>query len=178
MVGGLAGAARGEDAAGTAYRINAMTEAKIQEHVLDPLLGAGKAHAFLEMTIEVKSSAEKASKGGIGELHRTSSKVEEEKVIVIKEEGKKDGKDKAKEQTSVQMQTASDEKRTTEESEVLKFTAGGMKARILHDADLPKEKLKAVKEALVELYPGKIKAEDVVFVPAAFTPPAAKAEKK
>jgi hypothetical protein len=43
-----------------------------------------------------------------------------------------------------------------------------MKMRILHDSAIPAAKIGAVKDALLALYPEKLKAEDIVFIPAAF----------
>jgi len=155
---------------GTLYRINSETESKIQAQVMDRMLGPGRAFAFLEMKAEVKSNSDETSKDGIGKLNTKmpESPAELETEGTDKEEAKK--ADKHKKGLSTQEQSASQAKKSAEKKGVFNFTLRSMKLRILHDAALSPDKLKAVKEALLALYPEKLKAEDISFVPAAFEP--------
>ena len=87
------------------------------------------------------------------------------------EEGKKDGKDKKdKKGLSTREQSASQAKKSAEKKDVFNFVMRSMKLRVLHDAALSADKLKAVKEALLALYPEKLQAEDISFVAAVFGP--------
>lgn len=148
-----AAAARAEDGKLDALqRLGADAETKIQAQVLDALLGKGKAYAFLEMKAELYSTSRSEAKSGTGEM--TNSKGE--------------GKGKAEEKS--QKQTAVQDKKESETRKEYSLVPREMKLRVLHDAALPAEKLKAVKDALTALYPGALKPEDVVFVPAAFAP--------
>ena len=131
-------------------RVNADAEAKIQAQVLDALLGRGKAYAFLELKAELLSTARSEAKSGTGEM----SKSREEK----------------KGDAGLQKQHSTQDKKESEAREDYTLVPREMKLRVLHDASLPEEKLKAVKDALTALYPGALKPEDVVFVPAAFAP--------
>jgi len=155
---------------GTLYRINSETESKIQAQVLDRMLGQGRAFAFLEMKAEVKSDSDETSKDGIGKLNTRSpeSPAEMEAEGADKAAGKKDGTNKKG--TSTREQSASQVKKNAEKKDVVNFTLRSMKLRILHDAALSPDKLKAVKEALTALYPEKLKAEDISFVAASFEP--------
>lgn len=150
------------------YLINSQTEAKIQAQVLNTILGPGKAFIFLEMKAQVKSSADEESKGGVGEVRTTSPEgpAGNEAAAADREEAKTDDKDKKK--ASTQEQSARQVKKSAEKKEVYKFTIEAMKARILYSADVSPDKLKSVKAALLALYPEKIKAEDIVFVPEVF----------
>ncbi|MDO8804074.1 MAG: hypothetical protein Q7R35_06570 [Elusimicrobiota bacterium] len=176
VIGGMvcSASAKAGGQLGELYLINSGTEAKIQAHVLNSMLGPGKAFVFLEMKAEVKSTSDEESKGGVGEVHTTSPErsVENEAAAMGKEEAKKNGKDKK----TASEQSARQVKKSAEKKVVFKFKVESMKARILHSAAVSPEKLKAVKEALLALYPENIKAEDIVFVPAVFdSAPAAEA---
>ena len=168
LIAGLARAALagGEEQAGALYRINGEIEAKIQSQVLDRMLGAGKAFVFLETRAELKTSAEEESKEGVGEVHvkLPPGAAGSEAAAGANKNGEKTAKDKMSEQSSRQS------KKSDEKKNIMGLTVGSMQARILHDASLSQEKLKAVKEALAALYPGKIKPDEIVFVPAAFAP--------
>lgn len=150
------------------YLINSQTEAKIQAQVLNTILGPGKAHVFLEMKVQVKSSADEESKGGVGEVRTTSPEgpAGNGAAAADKEEVRTDDKDKMK--ASTQEQSARQVKKSSEKKTVFKFTLEAMKARILYSADVSPDKLKSVKAALLALYPEKITAEDIVFVPEVF----------
>ncbi|HBA61912.1 MAG TPA: hypothetical protein DCZ92_14090 [Elusimicrobia bacterium] len=141
------------------HRLNADAESKIQAQVLDSLLGRGKAYVFLETKAEIKSSADEESKSGTGEIF-----IEGNDEAAAKGVEKREGKDDKKKQT------ASHKKKSRDKKDVFVLKLRAMKLNILHDAAVPAEKLKAAKEALVALYPGALKPEDVVFVPAAFLP--------
>jgi len=145
------------------FLINSQTEAKIQAQVLNTILGPGKAFVFLEMKVEVKSSAAEESKGGVGEVRTTSPEAPAaNEAAAAGEEGKDINK------ASTQEQSARQVKKSDEKKAVYKFTMDSMKARILYSAAVSPDKLKSVKEALLALYPEKIKAEDIVFVPEVF----------
>lgn len=146
-----AGTARaGEDKLDTMRRITLETEAKIQAQVLDSVLGKGKAWAFLTMEAELLSRSRSEAKSGTGEMQSS------------KEEGKSKADAKSQKQTAVQ------DKKEAESRRGYSLAPLSLKLRVLHDASVPAEKLKAVKEALAALYPGALKPEDIVFVPAAF----------
>ena len=136
--------------------LNWATESKIQVQVLDSLLGRGKAFAFLEMKAEVKANSEEEGKSGEGEL------ISEGEASEAKTE--KEGKEKKQKQSARQI------KKSAEEKTVLRLELRAMKLRLLHDASLSPEALKAVKETLLALYPEKLKSEDIAFVPAVFAP--------
>lgn len=155
---------------GTLYRINSETESKMQAQVLDRMLGPGKAFAFLEMKAEVKSDSDETSKDGIGKLltQMPETPGELEGEAADKEDVKKAGK--TKKGKSTKEQSASQVKKSAEKKDVFNFTLRSMKLRVLHDAALSPDKLKAVKGALLALYPEKLKAEDISFVAAAFEP--------
>lgn len=106
----------------------------------------------------------------MGEVRATSpdGPAGNEAAAVDKEEVKTDDKDKKK--ASTQEQSARQEKKSSEKKAVYKFTIEAMKARILYNAEVSLDKLKSVKAALLALYPEKIKAEDIVFVPEVFDP--------
>jgi len=125
-------------------------EAKIQEQVLDPLLGPGRAYAFLDAEAELYVTSKGAVKSGVGELLSR----------------KADPADAGKEGEKSQKQTATQEKTDTESRDVYSLELRSMRLRILHDSALPAEKLEVVKKALLDLYPGRLKAQDIVFVPA------------
>lgn len=137
------------------YDICADAESKIQTQVLDPLLGQGRAYVFLEAGAELISSSELERKSGKGKVSKAQPQAEE---------------GKAQDKDSVQEQTASQEKNSSESRRALRLELSGMKLRILHDSSLPAKALKEVKEALLALYPGRLKAGDIVFVPAPFAP--------
>ena len=157
--------ARAEGELGELSRLNSGTEAKIQAQVLDSILGPGRAFVFLEMKAQVKTTAEEESKSGVGELH-TAKSQETEAAATGKEDMKKAGKDKKA--GSMQEQTARQVKNSSEAETVYELAIDHMSVRILHNADVSPDKLKAVKDALLALYPGNIKPEDILFVPAAF----------
>lgn len=158
--------AKSADRLGELYRISSETEAKIQSQVADTLLGPGNAFVFLEIKTEVKSSAEGESKDGIGELR--SESPEALPVNEAAAAGKEGGKRSAKDKKSGSTRTARQAKKSAENKDVLKFIVWPVKVRVLHNAAVPQDRLKAVKEALLALYPEKLKAEDIIFVPAAF----------
>jgi hypothetical protein len=166
LAGMACAASASEDQLGALYRINSETEAKIQAQVLDRLLGPGKASVFLEMKAEVKTTADEESKGGVGEVHTKLPDAPAEKAAAPA--GRDDDKKTAKDQR--QEQSARQSKETVEKKDIFRFSVSSMKVRVLHDALLAPEKLKAVKDVLLALYPEKIKPEDIVFVPAAFEP--------
>ena len=149
----LAGPARAGDGgcAGEAQAITDAVEAKVQTKVLDPLLGRGAAYAFLDLKVQLDGSWEEQSRSGTGETH----------VLLPGEDAAKGG-NKTLNQTAVQGKGSS-EKKT-----VLKLAPAAMKLRVLHDSALAAEKLRSVREALLALFPGALKTEDLVFVPAEF----------
>lgn len=156
LVALLAGGAAGRDCAalGEVYRISSDTENKIQSQVLDVMLEPGRAYAFLDLKAELRVSSEGEEKSGVGETHKKAAGEEENK----KGEGRE----------NMQEQSAKQSKKSSVRKEVLGLELGSMKLRILHDAALPAARLKAVKEALLALFPGKLEAKDITFVPAPF----------
>lgn len=165
-----AACARADDRLDALHRISGETESKIQEQVLDRMLGPGKASVFLETEVVVRSVAEEQRKDGVGELHREKSKINPmEAAALMDKEEEKEG-DWNKEQSATQKQMSRQEKKAAETKDVLTLTFGAMKVRILHDTALSSDKLKTVKEVLLAVYAGKLKAEDITFVPAAFAP--------
>lgn len=150
-------AARPAAGGGCAESIRAIiadTEARIQERVLDPILGRGAGHAFLEMKAELTSAETEESRTGFGEA-RTK----------LPDAANEEGGLKA------QSQLARQNKASAEKKAVIGLAPEAMKLRVLHDASVPPEKLKAVREALTELFPGKLRGEDIVFVSAVFARP-------
>lgn len=146
LAAGRAAADDGCDRA--AYGLAATEEARIQVRVLDALLGAGKAFAFLELRAELKSSAEEEGKNGAGE---TRVKLPDADA------GKK-----------TQEQVARNTRGSSEKKISFALAPRAMKLRVLHDAAVPQEKLKAVRDALLALYPGALAAGDITFVAAVF----------
>lgn len=142
-------AAAGGGGAGEMQGLTDGMEAKIQTRVLDAMLGRGAAFAFLEMKAELTSAQEEQSRSGTGEV-RTELPAESAEKNAKKKQG----------------QTAVQAKGSSERKTVLGLVPVTMKLRVLHDAALPQEKLKAVREALAELFRGELKPEDLVFVPA------------
>ena len=126
-------------------------EAKVQAKVLDPLLGRGAAYALLELKAQVDSSSEEHGRFGTGEAH-----------TLLPVESPAKGGSKTQNQKAVQSKNSSEEKT------VLKLAPAAMKLRVLHDSALTPEKLKAAREALLALFPGVLKPEDIAFVPAEF----------
>jgi len=149
-----AGPAAGGGNAEAVLTLTSGTEARIQERVLDPLLGRGVAHAFLEMKAELTSTETEESRTGSGEA-RTKLPDAASEAGGLKE----------------QSQLARQNKASAEKKTVIGLAPEGMKLRVLHDAAVPQEKLKAVREALAALFPGRLRAEDIVFVPAVFVRP-------
>lgn len=149
----LAGTARAGDGGGV-LELTGVLEAKIQARVLDPVLGPGAAYPFLELKAELAVSAETEAKTGTGEA-RTKLPGTAGDTGGVKE----------------QDQTAKQTKGSSEKKRVTSLTPAAMKLRVFHDAALPQEKLKAVREALAALFPGRLKAEDITFVPAPFAKP-------
>jgi|GEM_PF-2524053 len=167
VLAGLASAASAKsgDMPAALYQMNSEMEAKLQAHVGDTLLGPGNAFFFLEINGEVKNSEEEESKRGIGELRtETPEAAAGTEAAGAGKEGKKDGKDKRTGST----QTARQAKRSAEEKSSFGFQVWPVKVKVLYNADVPQAKLKAVKEALLALYPGKLKAEDIIFIPAVY----------
>lgn len=149
----LAGPAiAGDD--GGALELTGALEAKIQVRVLDPILGRGAAYPFLELKAELAVTSESEGKTGTGELR-------------TKQPGAPGGSGGMKEQDQTAIQT----KGSSEKKTITSLAPSAMNLRVLHDAALPQEKLKAVREALAALFPGKLKAEDITFVPAPFAAP-------
>lgn len=144
-------AAAADSALGETYNMIGDAEAKIQEQVLDPMLGPGQAYVFLEAEAELYIVSKGEVKTGVGEL--LSSKA--------------DAADAGKDGEKTQKQTATQEKTDTATRDVYSLELRSMRLRILHDAKLPAEKLEAVKKALLALYPGRLKAADIAFVAAA-----------
>lgn len=162
-----AGTVRAEDGkVGALYRMNSETEAKIQAHVLDTLLGPGKAFAFLEMQVELRSLGESQSKSGTGEM---SAEIGDAPLPG------KDAVDPGSKEKK-QKQRSSQTKKSAEKKDSFGLEPRAMKLRLLHDASVPAGRLKAVVEALAALYPGSLKPEDITLVPAAFAPAAGRAE--
>lgn len=145
----LAGPAGAGGCGGELMEITGALEAKIQARALDPILGRGAAYPFLELKAELAVSEESEDKTGTGELR-----------------SKQPGGAGTKEQD----QTARQTKGSSEKKTVMSLAPSAMKLRVLHDAALPQEKLKAAREALAALFPGRLKAEDITFVPAPFAP--------
>lgn len=141
---------------GALAKLNRETEARIQSQVADRILGPGRSAVFLEMTVELKRDVDEQSKDGVGEVRSQLPKNQAEAKGVEKDADKKDSR---------QEQTARQSKRTSEKSEVLGLSPVSMKLRVLYDALLPQEKLAALKETLLALFQGKLKAEDIVLVP-------------
>lgn len=157
------------------YQMNSEMEAKLQAQVGDAMLGPGNAFFFLEIKAEAKSNDEEESKGGVGELRTETPEAPaaNEAAAQGKEDGKKDGKDKK----HGSMQTARQSKKTAERKSSFKFHMWPVKVTVLHNAAVSREKLKAVKEALLALYPEKLKGEDIIFIPAVYDQaPSGKAE--
>ncbi|MHB0995010.1 MAG: hypothetical protein ACYC2I_01430 [Elusimicrobiales bacterium] len=148
----LAGTARAGDDGGVLALTGAL-EAKIQARVLDPVLGPGAAYPFLELKAELAVTSESEAKTGTGELRTKQPGAPGE-----------NGGVKEQDQTAKQSKVSSEKKKT------ISLTPAAMKLRVLHDAALPQEKLKAVREALAALFAGRLKAEDITFVPAPFAP--------
>lgn len=148
----LAGPALAGDDGG-ALELTGALEAKIQSRVLDPILGRGAAYPFLELKAELAVSSESEAKTGTGEMRTKQPGAGENGGV--------------KEQD----QTAKQSKGSSEKKKVTSLVPAAMKLRVLHDAALPQEKLKAVREALAALFPGRLKAEDITFVPASFAQP-------
>lgn len=121
-------------------------EARIQAKVLDALLGPGKAFAFLDLKAELKTSEEEEGKSGTGEA-RTKLP---------------DAGQKTQEQMARQTRGSSEKKVSS------RLELKAMKLRVLYDAALPQERLKAVRDALLALYPGALADGDIAFVAASF----------
>jgi hypothetical protein len=152
----LSGAVSAAGREGEAYKIKSDTEKKIQSQVLDTMLGSGRAHVFLEMDMQLVTSSEEVRKTGVGKSHKGRVKSSDDAKAAKEDSG------------DYQEQTASQEKKSFEVKQVCRLELGGMKLRVLYDSSLPAAKIKAVKKALAALYPGKLKEEDIVFVPAEF----------
>lgn len=149
------GASAGDCAAlGEVYRIGSDIESRIQVQVLDVMLEPGRAYAFLEVKAELRVSSEEEGKSGVGETHKT----------LAGEEGGKEGEGKE----SMQKQTAKQTKKSGVHKKTFGLELGSMKLKVLHDAGVPADRIKAVKQALLALFPGKLEAKDIVFVPAPF----------
>ncbi|OGS55179.1 MAG: hypothetical protein A3J79_06565 [Elusimicrobia bacterium RIFOXYB2_FULL_62_6] len=146
---------------GAVHSFTSGTEAKIQAQVLDRMLGPGKAYIFLETAARFKGAISEELKDGVGETRRVLSKDPAGEPA--------EGADWEK-GVSSQEQRASQQKRSVSANDAFELTVSSMSVRILHDASVPAKKLEAVKAALLALYPDKLKAGDVVFVPAAFEP--------
>lgn len=140
---------------GEAQAVTDALEAKVQAKVLDPILGPGAAYALLELKLRLEGSSEEHSRAGTGEAH----------TLLPAESPAKGG-------TKTQNQTAVQSKNSAENKTTLKLAPEAMKLRVLHDSALAQEKLRAAREALLALFPGVLKAEDIVFVPAGFAKPA------
>lgn len=143
------------------YRINRETEAKLQLQVLDRILGPGRAFVFLEMKAEVKSSVSQDLKGGVGETR--VMKPKEQDAGAAAAPAAKDPKEVA-----TQEQRASQERKSSESTDVLSLSISYVTVRILHENTVPSVKLQAVKNALAALYPGRIDADAIVLVPVVF----------
>lgn len=141
------------------YSFNSGTEAKIQAQVLDRMLGPGRAYVFLETTAWFKGARSEEVKDGVGETRR-----------VVPKGSAGDLGEGLEGESSTQEQRASQQKRSVTANDAFNLTMSSMAVRILHDASVPAKKLEAVKGALLALYPENLKAEDIVFVPAAFEP--------
>ena len=157
-------AAAGEDEVAALHRFNSDTEAKIQSRVLDSVLGKGKAFAFLETRAEVFDSDEASSRSGMGEVLTDGEEAGGGKAA------KADAADKR------QKQTARQEKRSAESRRTLKLEPRDMKLRVLYSSSVPGERLLAAKDALLALFPGALKPEDIIFVQAVFAPPPPQSE--
>ena len=147
----LPAAAAAGDGGCRALELTGAVEAKIQAQVLDAILGPKEAYAFLELKAELTDSAETSGREGAGETRKTLP-----------------ADPKARDGAGEQGQTARQTKGSSESRTVLGFAPVSMKLRVLHDSAVPAEKLKAVKAALTALFPGSLKPEDIVFVPAPF----------
>jgi hypothetical protein len=168
MMAGLMSAACAASAAegdlGALAKLNSETEARIQSQVADRILGPGRAAVFLEMKVELKRDEDEQTKGGVGEVRSRLPDTGAE-AAPARDEAKD-----ADKRSSRQEQTARQTKKNSERKELLKLSPVSITLRVLHDSRLPKEKLAAFKDTLLALYPGKLKAEDIVFVPAQFEP--------
>src|SRR5882724_11119232 len=56
-------------------RIKRESEEKIQKNVLDPILGAGNAMAFVDVEMEVKIENEEATRSGMGLAEKYREKI-------------------------------------------------------------------------------------------------------
>jgi len=137
--------------AGDAQAMTDALEAKVQAKVLDPVLGRGAAYALLELKAQLDASREESGRSGTGEAH-----------TLLPVESPAKGGSKTQNQTAVQSKNSSENKT------VLKLAPASMKLRVLHDSAVPPERIRAAREALLALFPGALKAEDIIFVPAAF----------
>ncbi len=131
-------------------------EAKIQAEVIVPILGPGRGYTFLEAEAIVKVTNDESVKSGVGKTRKSLKGGEAEKA------------DKG-EEGSLQEQSARQEKNSSEKKKHVTLELKKMKLKVLYDSGtVGKPALDALKAALLGLYPGRLEADDISFVPAPF----------
>ncbi len=144
------------------HRLIEATESKIQDEILNPLLGSGRAHVFVTAEFEAEIHRNSSERFGRGEVQKNKIK-KFSGSLKIEGNDPPGAEDK---RTQISKQT----KLIKESSLRVGSKRVGFAVRILHDRDISVEKLKEIKKTLVWAFPGELKAKDIEFRAARFFP--------
>ena len=174
-------------------QLQAETEQSIQTKIVDPIIGKGRAYAFVEMSAELVYKESGQTKEGLGRLSRhVSTETVTRHLPGAKEEDllkgsfgeepaapaktaapdkKQKAADPAKDamaglpERAEQEQTAQQGKSSAEHRMGAELVVNDFTLRILHDSGVSKEKLEILSKAVLALYPKAIKGQaDMLIV--------------
>lgn len=124
-------------------------EAGIQDRILDPILGRGRAFAFVTLDLELTWNQRKSARSGLGESSRSKAK---------------EGDSRAE-----QSQRAISGKSEVEFVGRTQWLAKRVLVTVIHDETLPAAPLAAVRKTLAAAYPEwGLDADEIVFKPTRF----------
>lgn len=135
-------AAKAQETPWTAYQVEMAMADRLQERVLDRILGRGKSSVFVSMDIEFSSSEESSSRDGVGSV---------EKVI-----------------SSARAQKASQRKASRDSKLTVRRGVKRLSARVLYDQRIDRKRVMAAIEAMNSALEPHSKDADIVFLPAPF----------
>lgn len=185
VLAGTAGAS-GDSLALALRQLQAGTEHDIQAKIVDPILGAGNAYVFAEMSVDLVLKESGQSKEGIGSIRKVvSTETFTEAASLAEALGEQPEKKQKPEEpakagglakpgipyTTEQAQTAEQGKKELEQRLGVELEVKSFSLRILHNTGVSKEKLELLSKTILALYPKAVKGQTdltITLVPASF----------
>lgn len=147
------------------------SEKRIQEEILDRVLGPGKASAFVDVELDVKASRRENLRAGAGSAEKNKIKMGQSDALktdfVLPGVPKpKNITDKEQPRAAEAAQTQAAQQSRIEQEEVFsqQVVFKRFQVVVLHDAQIPQKKLDEIRSLTVEAMTAfKIKPDDVLF---------------